>query len=151
MVRIKRPAHGGSQADFLGWLQSEEGGRVGGSIRNVRLAALRSSYFRCLELYCPACERSRWERLRRLPEKRTPRAPTYHLEVHEVNQVFAQVDLSSAEGLRDFALLAPLYNTGARASEIAGVRLGDLFFDDSPSVRFYGKGGRERRCPLSCP
>lgn len=133
--------------DFLAWLQSHEGGRVGTATRNVRLAALRS-FFRCLQLYCPASERSRWERLRHLPEKRAPRPTAQHLDVHEMNHVFAQVCFSRPEGLRDLALLALLYNTGARASEVAGLRRRDLSFGDFPMARLQVKGGREHRCPL---
>ena len=133
--------------DFLGWLQTPEGGRNGASTRNARLATLRS-FFRCLELYCPAGERPRWQRLRLLPDKRTPKPVAQHLEVHEMDQVFAQTDPSRPIGLRDLALLAVLYNTGARASEVAGLQRHDLTFGESPMARFRCKGGREHRCPL---
>jgi site-specific recombinase XerD len=56
--------------------------------------------------------------------------------------------MSRREGLRDVALLALLYNTGARASEAAGVRLEDLSLETSPTVRLRCKGRHERRCPL---
>lgn len=133
--------------EYLAWLQSKEGGSAGISTRNVRMAALRS-FFRCLELYSPAPDRVRWERFRHLPQKRAPRPVTHHLDLSEVDAVFAQIDLSRREGLRDVALLAMLYNTGARASEAAGVRLADLSLDSPPTVRLRCKGKHERRCPL---
>lgn len=133
--------------DFLAWLESPQGGQVCASTRNVRLAALRG-FFRCLELYCRTEDRARWERLRHLPQKRASGRTAQHLDQREVDCVFSQINLSRPEGFRDLALLAVLYNTGARVSEVAGLCRPDLNLGDSPSLRLRGKGRRERRCPV---
>jgi len=133
--------------DFLAWLQTKEGGSCKTSTRNVRLAALKS-FFRCLELYRPAEERSPWLRLRHLPQKKTARPSRDHLETLELNRLFAQIHPESREGLRDLVLLTLLYNTGARASEIAGLKWKDISWNDPASILLHGKGGRPRRCPL---
>jgi integrase/recombinase XerD len=49
---------------------------------------------------------------------------------------------------RDRVMLATLYNTGARVSELIGIRVGDVELDRSPSVRLHGKGRKERAVPL---
>lgn len=133
--------------DYLQWLESSEGPGVSAATRNLRLAALKS-FFRCLELYAGPEGRTQWQRLRHLPQKRVGRPSVDHLEQHEMNQVFAQLDPSTPEGFRDLTLLALLYNTGARASELAALRCTDLFLEGPASVRLHGKGRTERRCPL---
>ena len=45
-------------------------------------------------------------------------------------------------------LLATLYNTGARVSEIAGARVADLCLHPQPSLLLHGKGRKERTMPL---
>ena len=51
--------------------------------------------------------------------------------------------------LRDRALVITLAGTGVRASELCGMRVGDVTAGDSPSLRVHGKGGKTRVIPLS--
>jgi integrase/recombinase XerD len=51
-------------------------------------------------------------------------------------------------GQRDRALFTMLYNTGARVSEIIGVRIKNVILDASPAVHIMGKGRKERSVPL---
>lgn len=49
---------------------------------------------------------------------------------------------------RDHLLLTMLYNTGARVSEIIGVRAADVILDEAACVHLRGKGRKQRTTPL---
>lgn len=49
---------------------------------------------------------------------------------------------------RDHLLLAMLYNTGARVTEIVGVRVADVVLDSAACVHLHGKGRKLRSVPL---
>lgn len=49
---------------------------------------------------------------------------------------------------RDHLLLALLYNTGARVSEIIGIRVDDVVMDGAACVHLLGKGRKQRSTPL---
>src|SRR5664279_2911368 len=49
---------------------------------------------------------------------------------------------------RDHLLLALLYNTGARVSEIIGIRVADVVLDGAAFVHLHGKGRKQRAAPL---
>ena len=54
---------------------------------------------------------------------------------------------STPQGQRDYAMLLFLYNSGARVSESANLTIADLDYY-AHSVKFLGKGGKWRTCPL---
>ena len=62
--------------------------------------------------------------------------------------LLAAPEQRTAQGRRDHALLRFLYNTGARASEAAQVKVADLDLS-AASVKITGKGGKQRFCPPS--
>jgi len=49
---------------------------------------------------------------------------------------------------RDHLLLHMLYNTGARVSEITGVRVADVVLGGAACVHLHGKGRKQRTMPL---
>jgi site-specific recombinase XerD len=71
-----------------------------------------------------------------------------YLEKAEVEALLAVPDRRRLQGRRDYALLLLLYNTGARASEAAGLRIADLSLEATLAARFIGKGRKQRVCPL---
>ena len=129
---------------FLHHTEQERGDTIG--TRNCRLAALRS-FFGFVAGREPTAIAQCAEILR-IPTKRAPiHAPCY-LEPEEVNAILAQPDRATIEGQRDHALLSFLYNTGARIQEALDVCPQAIRFDSPACVRLYGKGRKERLCPL---
>ena len=66
----------------------------------------------------------------------------------ETEAILAQPEEASELGMRDRTLLAFFYNTGARISEVLAVRTEDLRLESPSQVRLFGKGRKERICPL---
>jgi site-specific recombinase XerD len=129
--------------DFLSHLEQQRGNSA--STRNTRLAALKS-FFKMVALL-----QSRYQQQCRqilmIPLKRTPRWPLDYLDKKEVDALFAGVHSQTQEGYRDLCILRTLYNTGARASELCNLRLGDVDFHQK-QVLLYGKGRKPRTVPL---
>ena len=57
-------------------------------------------------------------------------------------------DRRTRNGRRDHALLLTFLNTGARVQELLDMRPADLQLERPLQVRLYGKGRKERFCPL---
>ena len=65
------------------------------------------------------------------------------LSPETVDQLLAAPSQEDSYPLRDRALLAVMYATGCRASEVAGLRLRDMHLDEN-YCRCVGKGNKER-------
>ncbi len=70
------------------------------------------------------------------------------LSTGEIDAIIATFDGSTDLGVRNAAIVETMYSCGLRVSELVGLRLGDLFFDEG-FVRVTGKGDRQRLVPLS--
>jgi site-specific recombinase XerD len=131
----------------LGFLEHLEKAR-GNSIRsrNARLVAVRS-FLRYASFRDPSALPS-IQRVLAIPTKRFNRPLLGFLTVEEIQAVLSQPDGSTWTGARDHAMFTTFYNTGARVSEIIGLSVADVTFGPSASVRFVGKGRKERATPL---
>jgi len=130
--------------DFLGVVESERLNQV--RTRNQRLAALRT-FYRYLAGRHPEML-TEAERVEAIPTKRTPPPETRYLERDEIDRLFTTLPKEGSLALRDRALLMLLYNSGARAQEIADLRVGDVDLVEPLRVRLHGKGDKWRSCPL---
>lgn len=66
----------------------------------------------------------------------------------EINQLIGNIDLSKPEGERNRAMLETLYGCGLRVSELIGLKLSDLFFEED-FIKVTGKGDKQRFVPIS--
>ena len=87
------------------------------------------------------------ERALAVPMKRFERRMLGFLTREEMLAVLGQPG-SSWSSQRDHLLLAMLYNTGARVSEIIGVRVIDVVLEGAACVHLQGKGRKQRSVPL---
>lgn len=114
--------------------------------RNQRRSAIQA-FFRYLPSVAPECL-ALSQRMLTIPVKRTMRRSVDYLERAEMDALLAHVDRGTAHGRRDYALLALLYNSGARVQEAIDLRVSALQLERPYQVRLFGKGRKERVCPL---
>jgi len=130
--------------DFLDHLERERGNTP--RTRNLRLTAIRS-FMRYASLRDPAALPVA-ERVLAISAKRFDRPALDFLTRAEVEALLTAPDQASWSGQRDAVLLAVLYNSGARVSELAGLRVADLLLDRASALHLHGKGRKERVVPL---
>lgn len=140
LAGVRKNAEDVSSDDIAGYFGSI--GNVSKRSQARKLSAFRSFYgWMILEGYlkenpCDGVDAPKLGRY--LPEV---------LSVEEVEAVMDSVSLDSWTGLRDRAILEMLYGCGLRVSEISGLKVSGIFFDEG-FVRIVGKGNKERLVPV---
>ena len=121
------------------------------STRNQRLAAIHA-LAKFIGLNSP--EHVDWCRhIQLIPVKKSKRTLITYLEKPEMDALLQAPDQQTEQGKRDYTLLLFIYNTGARADEVAQLTIADLNLAHVPkrdlsTVLIQGKGNKLRRCPL---
>ena len=128
---------------FLDYLESDRGNTV--RTRNHRLAAVKS-LAKMIRLMYPE-KREVAQQILDLPQKRAQRHLVGFLYPDEILKVFHCVNLAQKGGFRDYTILHLLEDSGARASEIAMLKL-DYFDPSNHSLIILGKGNRFRQIQL---
>jgi site-specific recombinase XerD len=82
------------------------------------------------------------------PFKRARQRAIDYLEYEEIDAILKTINRTTLQGSRDYALLTTMFNTGGRVQEIADLRACDLQLTKPFQVRLFGKGRKERYCPL---
>jgi integrase/recombinase XerD len=129
---------------FLTHLESERDNHI--RSRNQRLAMLHTFFAFAVGQEPTLLQEA--ERVAAIPRKRTQPPATRYLERDEIDELFVKLSNDGPLALRDRALLLFLYNTGARATEVVGLTVGQLTLAPPPQVRLHGKGDKWRTCPL---
>ncbi len=128
---------------FLDHLERERHNSV--RSRNIRLAAVRS-FLKFAARRDPVHLRH-IEQALAVPMKRFDRTMVGFVPRE---QMLAVIDAPSDTwiGTRDRLMFMLMFNTGARVSEIIGVRVEDVVLGPTSSIRLHGKGRKQRSLPL---
>lgn len=130
-------------ASFLNHLERDRGNSA--RSRNIRLAALRS--FLKFAARRDVANLRVIEQALAVPMKRFERRQVGFLTREQMLAVI-DVPTSTWLGQRDHLLLTLMFNTGARVSEIIGVRVVDVVLGPTSCIRLQGKGRKQRSLPL---
>jgi site-specific recombinase XerD len=124
---------------FLNHLESHRKNTA--QTRNNRLAVIKS-LAKMIRFIYPN-KKHLAEVILNIPQKKFQKKLIGFLYPEEVMKVFNAVDLKKKEGMRDYTILHLLYDSGARASEIATLNL-DYFDPENQTLAILGKGNRYR-------
>jgi site-specific recombinase XerD len=134
-------------SEVLAFLDHPEKDRkVSIGTRNCRLAAIHS--FFTFVAHREPLAIAQCAEIARIPVKKRSYPAMCYMDAEEIAAVLREPDQSSLEGQRDYALLAFLYNTGARIQEALDVCPRAIRFESPAQVELLGKGRKSRICPL---
>jgi site-specific recombinase XerD len=129
---------------FLRYLEQDRHNKI--RSRNARLAALRS--FLKYVAYQVPTSLPMVQKVLAIPMKRFQRPLLKYLTLEQIQAILAAPDASTWSGKRDRVLLATLYNTGARVSEIIALKPSDIDTNRAMSIKITGKGRKQRVVPI---
>jgi integrase/recombinase XerD len=131
---------------FLDYVEKERRNKP--RTRNTRLSALRA-FAGYLLAFAAVEYASPLQAILAIPRKRWERVLVGSLSEAEIQAVLQTPSPACWTGRRNRLLFQLLYNTGARVSEIARLRVADVIQDQSRTIRFTGKGRKQRILPIS--
>lgn len=130
--------------DFLSWLENKKSVSV--QTRNQRLAAIHS-LCRFLQ-HSDVTHIDRWQEILSIKSKKTRLKPLAFLSVDGIKLLLEQIPTDNSFGRRNLAMLALLYDTGARVQELISLRPCDLHLESPAYLILQGKGNKNRAVPL---
>jgi len=128
---------------FLHYLESQR--HYMATSRNQRLATLKS-LAKMIRFMYPEM-RQIADTILSIPQKRSQKPLVGFLDYEEIFMAFQGVDLNKKDGFRDYTILHLLYDSGARATEIATLNL-DYFNPQKRTLAIRGKGNNYRLISL---
>ncbi len=70
------------------------------------------------------------------------------LSVEEIDLLQSLINFGKDEGIRNDAIIETMYSCGLRVSELIGLKLSDLYFDEG-FIKVLGKGSKQRFVPIA--
>lgn len=129
---------------FLNYLEVERGNAV--ATRNCRLSCIKSFFSHLVR--CDPARAGRYQKVLSMKQRRQRVPVINYLEPEEMQGVLRQPNRRTNLGLRDYALILLLYNTGARVAEALAVTTEEVQLVRPYQAKFHGKGRRDRVCPI---
>jgi len=83
-----------------------------------------------------------------IPKKRVEQNLVEYITVEGVKLILSQPDINRVLGRKHLVILSFMYATGARVQEVVDVKIEDINYNSSDSVKLVGKGNKARLVPL---
>jgi len=130
--------------EFLGWLEITRNNSI--STRNQRLSGIHA-FFRYLQGEKPE-HLFHCQRILSIPIKKAPKPVIGYLSEKAMKSILKMPDKSTFRGRRDLTLLCTLYDTGARAQELADLTVRNVRLSTPAIISITGKGNKTRHVPI---
>jgi site-specific recombinase XerD len=130
--------------DFLDYAESER--KCGIATRNARLAAFHS-FFKFAQSEEPSILQTAQDIIN-IKFKKYQKPVIGYLLPEQVEILLRQPDVMTKKGRRDAVLLAVLYDTGGRVSEVCDLIVRNIRLDSPAEITLTGKGRKTRIVPL---
>lgn len=130
--------------DYLNWLEMEKGNKV--STRNSRLASVKA--FCHYAQYKDFKNLARWQDILSIKSKKADMPYMSFLTQEGMKTLLSEVPTDTIQGRRHLAILAFLYDTGARVNELISFSAHNLNLTKPYHVILSGKGRKKRIVPI---
>lgn len=130
--------------DYLNWLEMEKGNKV--PTRNSRLASVKA--FCHYAQYKDFKNLARWQDILSIKSKKADMPYMSFLTQEGMKTLLSEVPTNTIQGKRHLAILAFLYDTGARANELISFSAHNLNLTKPYHVILSGKGRKKRIVPI---
>jgi site-specific recombinase XerD len=129
---------------FLVWMRDVRS--YAPKTRSVRLSAVKSFLAYAAQDDITLVALSEGAKAIRAPQ--VPKQPIEYLTRSATAALLQAPDTTTLKGRRNQMILITMYDTAARVSEAAGIRVCDLHLDMPAFVTLFGKGSKPRNVPL---
>jgi integrase/recombinase XerD len=130
--------------DFLSWIREER--KCSSATRNYRLAAIHS--FFCYLQYESPERIYQWQRVLSIKVQKHQKKNIKYLTLDGIKLILDQIDTATANGRRNLAMLALIYDSAARVSELIDLKPTSVRLEPPFIVKLIGKGRKARIIPL---
>ena len=130
---------------FYVWLEKNR--KISISTRNQRQSAINS--FTKFLMYERPEYLSEYQKILGIPIKKGPQKEISYLKADGIKLLLEQISSDSRDGLRDYVMVALMYTTGIRVSELIRIKVKDVSLSTPYTLLVHGKGQKDRFVPIN--